>query len=288
MWDPSGGGDHATSNQVFGTTQGGFKIFAYFDTSDQPQNSNAAGTLFTGSEITIYGVGGGDMLTNLTDLGGNIGMGPARCRPRIVPMASRASTGCTSGLPSAARTGATQTLYLVDANDGGDSDLGGNTPLDWTILQTIDISGLASDWFDLGISIDAAGNGVARFNGTNYTFTTSTALHSGAFNVGYRENLQIGRRRNAGRHDAAGDVYDSGARHTGAGCDRDVFAGSWTTKVASIEDLKFSPQSACRTAGFFYGLATSIRSRPELRRAGNWGRGMASSRELLVFIRHEN
>ena len=197
VWDPSGGGDHATSSQVFGTTQGGFKIFAYLDTSDQPQNSNAAGTLFKGSEITIYGVGGGDMLTNLTDLGGDIAVAPS-----TLPAADNANgfTGVNWVYERTADhtpTGgalipATQKLYLVDSNDGGDSELGGNTPMDWTILQTIDISGLASAWFDLGISIDAAGNGVATFNGTNFNFVTSTSLNSGAFNVGYRENLQIG------------------------------------------------------------------------------------------------
>jgi hypothetical protein len=192
VWDPSGGGDAATSNQVFNTTKGRFRILAYLDTSDQPQNSNTAGTLFTGSEITIYGVGGGDMLTNLTDLGGNIGVAPS-----TLPAADNANgfTGINWVYERTAingGTGATQTLYLVDANDGGDSDLGGNTPMDWTILQTIDISSLASDWYELGISIDSLGNGVAWFNGTDYPFVTSPNLHSGAFNVGYRENLQIG------------------------------------------------------------------------------------------------
>jgi hypothetical protein len=44
----------------------------------------------------------------------------------------------------------------------------------------------------MGISIDASGNGVATFNGQTFTFTTSPEFHSGAFNVGYRENLQLG------------------------------------------------------------------------------------------------
>jgi hypothetical protein len=192
VWDPSGGGDGATSNQVFNTTKGRFRILAYLDTNDQPQNSNASGTLFTGSEITIYGVGGGDMLTNLTDLGGNIGVGPG-----TLPAADNLNgfTGVNWVYERTAISGAnpaTQTLYLVDSNDGGDSDLGGNTPMDWTILQTIDISGLAANWYELGISIDSLGNGVAWFNGTDYPFVTSPNLHSGAFNVGYRENLQLG------------------------------------------------------------------------------------------------
>ena len=43
----------------------------------------------------------------------------------------------------------------------------------------------------MGISIDALGNGLATFNGQTFNFTTSTDLN-GAFNIGYRENLQIG------------------------------------------------------------------------------------------------
>jgi hypothetical protein len=191
-WDPSGGGNGVTSQQVFETTRMGFDIRAFFDTSDQPQNSNATGVQFTGSEVTVYGVGGGDQLTNLTDLAGNLGIGPS-----TAPASDSANgtTGIAWVYERTAISGAnpaTQTLYLVDANDGGDSDVGGTTPLDWTILQTIDISGLTSDWYRLSISIDSAGNGVAHFNGTDFAFVTSTDLHSGAFNVGYRENLQLG------------------------------------------------------------------------------------------------
>jgi hypothetical protein len=191
-WDPSGGGNGITTSQVFNTTQMGFRIYAYLDTNDQPQNSNSTGVNFTGSEITVYGVGGGDQLTNLTDLGGNIGLG-------AVALPASESANGTTGIAwvyeKSAVSGtapATQILYLVDANDGGDSDVGGNTALDWTILQAIDVSNLSSGWFDLGITIDALGNGVANFNGTNYNFVASAGLHSGAFNVGYRENLQIG------------------------------------------------------------------------------------------------
>lgn len=183
-WDPSGGGNAVTSNQVFNTTQGGFSISAYLDTSDAPQNTNSTAVAFTGSEVTIYGVGGVDGLSNLTDLGNNIG---------ITAPSVNGTTGIAWVYERTAISGAspaTQMLYLVDANDGGDSDVGGT--LDWTILQSIDISGLSSDWFELAIAIDALGNGVATFNGTDYLFATSTDLHSGAFNVGYRENMQDG------------------------------------------------------------------------------------------------
>lgn len=191
-WDSSGGGNGVTSNQVFSTTQGGFRIHAYLDTTDQPQQFNATPTNFLGSEITIYGVGGGDALTNLTDLAGNVGLG-AVALP--VSESANGTTGVAWVYERTALNGATpatQFLYLVDANDGGDSDAGGNTPLDWTILQTIDLSSTPSNWFDMFIEIDSLGNGVAGFNGTTYNFTTSLAHHSGAFNVGYRENLQQG------------------------------------------------------------------------------------------------
>jgi hypothetical protein len=182
-WDPSGGGNGATSDEAYGTTQSAFKIRAFLDTSAAPQNTNGTGVHFTGSEMTVYGIGGGDGLANLTDLGNNIG----------IPNSVNGTTGIAwvyerTAVSDAAP--ATERLYLVDANDGGNSDVGGT--LDWTILQSIDISGLTSDWFDLGISIDALGNGVATFNGTDYLFTTTTDLHSGAFNVEYRENMQDG------------------------------------------------------------------------------------------------
>jgi hypothetical protein len=191
-WDPSGGGNAVTSNDVFDTAQSGFSVFAYLDTSDQAQNTNSGGSPIFGHEMSIYGVGGGDMLANFTDLAGNVGI-PAATLPAAET--ANGTTGIAWVYERTAINGATpatQFLYLVDANDGGDSDAGGNTPLDWTILQAIDISGLTSGWFDLGISVDAVGNGVANFNGTSYFFTSSAGLNSGAFNVGYRENLTLG------------------------------------------------------------------------------------------------
>jgi hypothetical protein len=190
-WDSSGGGNNVTSNQTFGTTQGAFSIYAYLNTSPLPQQTSSAAANIFGSELTSYGIGSGDALLNLTDLGGNVPITAA-----TLPAADTANglTGVHWVYERTAVNGATPAtafLYLVDANDGGDADVGGNTPLDWTILQAIDISGLASNWFTLGINIDALGNGVATFNGNNYAFTTSTNLHSSAFNAGYRENLNL-------------------------------------------------------------------------------------------------
>lgn len=195
QWDPSGGGNGATSNAVFATTAMSFKIAAYIDTRDTPiQINNAVPQVqFRGSEVTIYGLGGGDPLVNLTDLSTAMGLGS------VALPASESANGTAGiawvyekvGVPVGGGA-VSEKLYLVDANDGGDSDTGGNTPLDWTILATIDLSNTASGWYNLGISIDASGNGVAEFEGQLFNFTTSTNLHSGAFNVGYRENLQNG------------------------------------------------------------------------------------------------
>jgi hypothetical protein len=194
-WDPSGGGNAVTTNQVFNTSQSGFRIYAYLDTNDLPQQQTATAA-FQGSEVTIYGIGSGDFngtgLADLTDLAGNTGLSAG-----TLPASDNfnGTTGFAWVYERTALNGTTpakQFLYLVDANDGGDSSAGGNTPLDWTILQTIDLGNLASNWYELSINVDALGNGVARFNGTNYLFTAPPAFHSGAFNVSYRENLQLG------------------------------------------------------------------------------------------------
>jgi hypothetical protein len=88
--------------------------------------------------------------------------------------------------------GGTNKLFLVDANDGGNSSSTGASPLDWTILQTIDLtSGTPADWFDLGITVDAAGNAVATFGDQTFNFTVA-GLDSAAFSIGYRENTQSG------------------------------------------------------------------------------------------------
>jgi hypothetical protein len=186
-WDPSGGGNAVSSVETFNTTQSRFDIKAYLDTRDLPLMSNASGVNFRGSEITIYGIGGAEALCNLTDLSGAVGIADS----------ANGFTGILWVYEKVGETGpglgdVSEKLYLVDANDGGDAGTGGAIPLDWTILATIDLSTTASGWFDLGISIDAAGNGTAYFDTQVFNFTTSTDLHSGAFNVGYRENTQIG------------------------------------------------------------------------------------------------
>jgi hypothetical protein len=192
LWDPSGGGDAAASASIFAGKESGFSLYVYFDTTDLPVQTNTAGTNFRGSEVTVYGIGGGDALNNLTDLDGSLEVGAG-----TLP-GSDTANGCSGIAWVYERAGVTgggstvsEKLYLVDANDGGDSDFGGNTPLDWTILATYDLSSTPSGWFPLSIHIDAAGNGVAAFNGQVTNFNAGE-IHSGCFHVNYRENLQLG------------------------------------------------------------------------------------------------
>jgi hypothetical protein len=185
-WDSTGGGNGVTSRETFNTTASGFALSAYLDTNNLPLSSNASAVTFRGSEFTFYGIGSGDAFTNLADLSGQVGLGTAT--------SANGTTGVAwvyekVGETSVGAGDVSEKLYLVDAGDGGQANSG--LGLDWTILQTIDLSSTASGWFDLGISIDALGNGIASFNGTDFPFVTSTEL-IGAFNVGYRENTQAG------------------------------------------------------------------------------------------------
>ncbi len=184
---------YATTNAVFDTTQAAFSLYAYLDTNDLPIQSNATNVQFRGSEITMYGLGSGDAFTNLTDLTGDIGLAPA-----TLPLTESANgfTGLVwiyekVGVPVGGGA-VSEKLHLVDANDGGDSDLGGNTPLDWTIIQSFDLSTTPSGWYQLSISVDPVGNVVAKYGANVVNTTTSLSFNGAAFNVGYRENLQIG------------------------------------------------------------------------------------------------
>jgi hypothetical protein len=190
-WDPSGNGNAISSAETFATSQSKFDIYAYFDTRPLPPNekSTTNNPQLPGSEMTIYGIGGTDAFANLTDLAGHVG----------IPDTSNGTTGVAWVLekvvapnpndPQSPSNIPTEMLYLVDAKDGGDAGLGGARPMAWTILASIDLSTLASDWFRLGIDIDAQGNGVARFN--NQFFNFVTAQHSGAFSVAYYENAAV-------------------------------------------------------------------------------------------------
>jgi hypothetical protein len=189
-WDPSGGGNAVTPTQTFNTTQSKFDIFAYLDTRDFPQQSNAAGTQFRGSEITVYGIGSTEALNNLTDISGQVGVLESANGTTGIAWIYEKVAAPNPNDPPGPNNLVSEKLYLVDAGDGGDAGQGGTIPFDWTILATVDLSSTPSGWYRLGIDINGAGNGVARFNNQTFNFTTP-GLHSGAFGVAYRENLQI-------------------------------------------------------------------------------------------------
>jgi hypothetical protein len=184
-WDPSGGGNGASSDAHM-QGGGGFNIMAFLDTNDIPINTTSTGTQFRGSEITVYGLGGGDALTNLTDLTGNIQVGAGN-------ISAAGFTGLAWVYEKAGLTGAggvSELLHLVDANDGGNSNSTHVSGLDWTILATFDMSTRSSNWYNLSVSVDAAGVGTASFDNNVVNFNTAANL-AGTFYVGYRENLNL-------------------------------------------------------------------------------------------------
>jgi hypothetical protein len=188
-WDPSGGGNAVSTAETFNTAQSSFDIYAYLDTRDLPQMVNNADppVQFRGSEISVFGIGNTEALSNLTDISGQVG----------VPDSANGTTGIAwiyekvaAPTPSDPLSPVSEKLYLVNAGDGGDAGQGGTIPFDWTILATVDLSNTTSGWHRLGINIGDGGAGVARFDNQTFNFTTN--MHSGAFNVAYRENTQLG------------------------------------------------------------------------------------------------
>jgi hypothetical protein len=192
-WDPTGGGNAVSSAETFATAQSKFDLYTYFDTRPLPQMSNSTGTLFRGSEISIYGIGNIDAMastTDMTDLSGQVGVPDTTIGTTGIAWVYEKVAAPNPNNPPGPTNMVSEMLYLVDAKDGGDAGQGGSRPLYWTILAQIDLSSAASSWFRLGIDIDSLGNGVARFGDQLFNFTT--ALQNGAFSVAYRENTQIG------------------------------------------------------------------------------------------------
>jgi hypothetical protein len=176
-WDSTGGGNMVATNELVKN----FNISAYLDTGLLGVVGNFIG------EQTAYGIGTTGTFFNFgnpsgtfgSNLGGNgntgIGWFYERQDPNPGPDPDPENE---RGCPCEGLTD----LHLIDFGAGGDSEPGG----DWTIITTIDLSGEASDWHDLGIDIDDLGNVTATFDDQVFNFTTSTDL-LGTFYVGYRE-----------------------------------------------------------------------------------------------------
>jgi hypothetical protein len=61
--------------------------------------------------------------------------------------------------------------------------------MEWEVIEEIDMSGVASGWYRLGIKYDpTTGDVVATFDDQQFTFTTASDL-LGTFFVGYREGI---------------------------------------------------------------------------------------------------
>lgn len=184
-WDNAGGGNGAVSDAVF-NNGGSFNLQVYLDTNDLPLGSNTGG--YRGSEQTFYGIGNIDAFTNLADVAGVLNI---RATGGAAAKSANGATGVhwyyeKVGESSAGFGDVSEKLYLIDANDGGESNKNVLDPIDWTILATIDLSGMPSGWHDLVLMIDPNGQGFAKFDNQTFNFTTMAGL-VGEFSIGYRE-----------------------------------------------------------------------------------------------------
>jgi hypothetical protein len=190
VFDGSGGGNAAVSDRIFNGAIN-YDIVAYFDTANITVNSNVGGTLFRGSELTMFGLGSIDAFANLADLstGGILNLGTA--------VSANGATGIgwyyeKIGESALGLGDVSEKLYLVNAGHGGNANVDSSSPVDWTVLATIDLSSTLSGWYRLSIALDGAGNGTASFNdGTPIAFG-GVLTDVGEFYVGYRENAQLG------------------------------------------------------------------------------------------------
>jgi hypothetical protein len=230
-WDPAGGGNGYAAPENFAGGEGSFDLWVYFNTDDFPEQTNATGTVFRGSEYSVFNLGGADSVSNAPNISGpgfvgtvNGTTGLAWVYEKIVPT--------DPSDPNPATNGVIEKLYLVDAGDGGPNDIN-NANFEWIILETVDLSNTPSGWYRLSLSVGPGGgslDGDANGDGTvdaaddvllrklgqsdtdsevhfgetggggnngfarfdDQEFTFSTSSKAGAFGTGYRENLQLG------------------------------------------------------------------------------------------------
>ena len=171
-WDPAGGGNMAASQDLF-SGGAGYDLWVYFDTSS---------ITVAGAESSSFGiVGTTDYLHNWPDPDANL-VGD------VVTVNGNTGVAWVFNKNNAADN---RKLFLVDAKAGCDSSPGTNTPICWNVVQTIDMTGVASGWYRLALSYDAAtGNVTAIFDTQTFDFTTDPGL-VGTFYVGYRESLAL-------------------------------------------------------------------------------------------------
>ena len=179
-WDETGGGNSVYSKDLVNK----FDLYAYFDTSPIGLSPT---TLDREYETSSYGIGSIDPLFEQVDPSGNIP------DVEVGPFTRNGSSGVgwvyqqfeTNSSADPAGSNITK-LFLVDFGDSGNSEPGST---EWTILETIDMSAMASKWYRLGIDYNPATDQViARLDDQTFTHTLGYDL-IGQFVVGYREGL---------------------------------------------------------------------------------------------------
>jgi hypothetical protein len=174
-WDTTGGGNMVASDSLVTS----FDIWAYVDTI----NTGVSGGTSSNVEATTYGIGTTDALFAIPD------------PENVLNSAFETSNGNTGvgWVILKDDDSAYKKLFLVDMNDGGDSRDG----VDWDVLETIDLTGVASDWYRLAIHYDpATGDVVARYGDQVFNHTITPDM-VGTFYVGFREPGATGVSNNA-------------------------------------------------------------------------------------------
>lgn len=176
-WDNTGGGNASYSKDLVNS----FDVWAYFDTTPL---GIAVTTADEEWESVSYGIGSADGLYGTPDPTGDI----------FIPgtQTGNASTGIGWVYQQYENGGVAGTepsfnkLMLVDFGDGGNSV---PEALEWTVIETIDMSAVDAGWYRLGINYDPdTGDVTARFGDDTFDFTTAQDL-LGTFFVGYREGI---------------------------------------------------------------------------------------------------
>lgn len=194
VWDESGGGNSAYSRELVNS----FDLYAYIDTTPLGVAVTTNGEEW---ETTSYGIGSTDPFYSNPDPTGGIFTSTSNL--------SNGSTGLgwvyqqyenpTDPLLSFSR------MALVDFGGGGNSN-GSHVDFNWTVIETIDVSGMDADWYRLGIDYDpTTGDVVARFDDQVFEFSTTPDI-AGTFFVGYREAITGAVSLRANLHNPA--IYD--------------------------------------------------------------------------------
>jgi hypothetical protein len=183
-WDETGGGNVVYSKELVNS----FDLYAYFDTTPL---GISADTNAEEWETSAYGIGSADPFFGNPDPTGGIYVSGT--------VTQNGSTGLgwvyqQYEIPDDPETPEVNEydelsfsrLVLVDFGMGGNSTAEAG---EWSVIETIDMSEVDSDWYRLGIDYDpATGEVLAVFDDMTFNFTTGMD-QNGTFFVGYREAI---------------------------------------------------------------------------------------------------